>query len=395
MHYSSGILKQIGKIEYFIPNFLPSPDKNNYFTNESSVIFGNTMFELGKLSEIWFSYEKLQKYLMRSITIKEIIYSTTYNHVGNRMQIFLDLLSISDSDNMIIEYYQELSSLSLDAAISNNIKLQIIDHEILIKLHHKLTKKANNIISKKCNTYDEEFSKNVKNILDFNIFSNYRNQSLRVDKFIPPHPSYIIPLMDNLIKYINSSHEIPHLIIAIISQAQFEMIHPFINENTRTSFLIFLSILINKGVIPATLIPINYYMLKVRTGYCMHLDKIIKNADYKGWVQFILENIFEVASSTYKILKELILLYYELEQIIEKNDNFFKMRSTAKDIIDTLFFTPVININTLSVRIKKSYNATYNILEIFMKLGIIRQINNNKRNRIYVFQNYLELLKIL
>lgn len=346
------------------------------------------MCTLGRLMEIWLAHGTLQQYFIRAIALKEAISCITINETKSPIQAIIEVLTSQCSDKAAVGYYNMLHTLSKTLTRDDSEKLNtnhILDHSTIIQLHHNITNnKENN------DDWDE-----AQSVLEHNIFSHYRNQSIKVESFIPPHPSYITVLMENLLRHINSrSSHIPVLINAILAHAQFEMIYPFTTENTRTGFMILLLVLVQNGLIPATLLPMNYHMAKTKELYYSKLDGVIKNSDFTNWIKFCIDAIDCMAQDALNIMHGIIDLDHKVSTLITNDKRFFKVRSIASNIAKTFFLEPISGITELSKKIDKSYNATCNALNIFVNLNLVNAINNNQRNKMYLLSEYLNNLNI-
>ncbi|AVP87959.1 hypothetical protein phytr_10310 [Candidatus Phycorickettsia trachydisci] len=69
------------------------------------------------------------------------------------------------------------------------------------------------------------------------------------------------------------------------------------------------------------------------------------------------------------------------------------MRDTANLVLDFLFANPITSVSEISNNLDKVYNTIHNILKVFIKLNFVSEKIVNKRNRIYRFEPYLNLLE--
>ncbi|HCE59298.1 MAG TPA: hypothetical protein DEQ74_00455 [Wolbachia sp.] len=62
--------------------------------------------------------------------------------------------------------------------------------------------------------------------------------------------------------------------------------------------------------------------------------------------------------------------------------------------LNILFQLPIINIKELSKRLDKAYNTVNNLILQFVEIKVlVEDKNNKKRNKLYRFEVYLELLE--
>jgi len=66
----------------------------------------------------------------------------------------------------------------------------------------------------------------------------------------------------------------------------------------------------------------------------------------------------------------------------------------AVSLLDIIFTSPVISFVSIKKRIRaRSYQTIYNLLNKFVALGILKEMPGRKRNRIFIFQQLLDILK--
>lgn len=390
-----GIYKRIGKIDYFIPNFLHHLHDDNIMLNvEVHSKLSECMFVLGRLMEIWATNPDLRDCFIETSAVQDVLYSAQSIARPNDIQLLTQLF-IKKAKNLLLDkatisYYRVMHHISHFSQNTN-----ILPPERVLS-HHTITKLQSLLID----CYSDEWCANhslrhetSSNLFESNVFSQYRSKSLKVETFIPPHPSHIPVLIDDLLHYMNTSpdNHVYTLVRAIIAHAQFEMIHPFSNENARTAFTTLLYFLIQRNVIPMV-IPICGYMLKMRALYYNKLDGVIKDGNLVGWVEFFIKSIYEIIVKMIDTLHAIVKLRAEMITLIIQSPQFLKMHNTAMSVVDVLFLHPIMDVTCLSKLINKSYNTAHNILSIFEELGFVRCINyKDRRNKRYAFIRYLDL----
>lgn len=65
----------------------------------------------------------------------------------------------------------------------------------------------------------------------------------------------------------------------------------------------------------------------------------------------------------------------------------------GQKFLDFVFKRPVVNANLVSEHIGLSPKASNDLLRDFVKLGILKEVTGYKRNRMFVFAEYLKILK--
>lgn len=119
--------------------------------------------------------------------------------------------------------------------------------------------------------------------------------------YIPPLPQQIIPLLQQLIQFLNSQDEPSIPIKAALCHYVFEKIHPFLDGNGRVGRVLLQVVLENNGYGMKGLLPLEEYLENNRSLYYKGLDTPENNTT--EYVTFILEAIAHTA----KKAKELVM----------------------------------------------------------------------------------------
>ena len=113
--------------------------------------------------------------------------------------------------------------------------------------------------------------------------------------YLPPRPAQILPLINNLILFINSKQEQFIPIKASIAHYTFEKIHPFLDGNGRVGRLLIQIILTHEGYGMKGIFPLEEYLDNHRAEYYSALETSEK--DVTEYVEFMLEAMRNTAIS--------------------------------------------------------------------------------------------------
>lgn len=120
--------------------------------------------------------------------------------------------------------------------------------------------------------------------------------------YLPPRPFQISPLMNKLLKFINSPKEQFVPIRACLAHYSFEKIHPFLDGNGRAGRLLIQLILDKSGYGMKGLASIEEYLDKHRSTYYQVLNEPEK--DVTDFLEFMLEAIAQAAEEAKKQVLE-------------------------------------------------------------------------------------------
>lgn len=119
--------------------------------------------------------------------------------------------------------------------------------------------------------------------------------------YLPPRPSQVLPLIERLLKFTNSS-KVPFIPLkACLAHYTFEKIHPFLDGNGRVGRLLLQAVLKKGGYGMKGLLTVEEYLDNHRMEYYKALEDTEK--DVTDYLEFMLEAISETAQTA----KELVL----------------------------------------------------------------------------------------
>jgi Fic family protein len=207
--------------------------------------------------------------------------------------------------------------------------------------------------------------------------------------YIPPPITEISSLLSNWESYINSDQEKDPLVQMGVAHYQFEAIHPFMDGNGRIGRLLMPLFLYQRELLSYPLLYISEFFEKYRTMYYDSLNLVSKEGNWENWIRFFLTALTDQSLKTQVTVLEIIALHNNLKNKIAAINSAY-----AINLLDIIFTNPIISFASVKKRLKtKSYQTIYNLLTKFIKIGVLKEVSGRKRNRIYVFQQLLDILK--
>ena len=200
--------------------------------------------------------------------------------------------------------------------------------------------------------------------------------------YIPPPPEQVLKLLKDLNDFWqNDQNFIPYLIKIAIYHYQFETIHPFGDGNGRIGRLITNLQLKECDLLDLPVLCLSNYWKKNKGNYFNAISnaRYMNNIEY--WVRFFL-------SSIYFASKERIDAINKYKRILEKDE-----QDNSNIILTHLIKrSPFITAKEAQELTGSTYQGANKIIEKFVNLGILKEYSQNKRNRIFVFDEYDKLI---
>ena len=207
--------------------------------------------------------------------------------------------------------------------------------------------------------------------------------------FVPPPPHEVDQAMSDLEKYIHGDDGLPHLVRASLVHAQFETIHPFLDGNGRLGRLLITFLLCDWKVLKKPLLYLSYFFKANRTEYYKRLTEIRTKGAWEPWIKFFLGGVSETAY----IASQAALEIYQLHQRDKASLKKSGAPAATLEVFDVLCRFPVTTIPNLQELIKGSNQNTLGRAMKFLEdKGILRRLSERKRNREFVYVEYLNLL---
>ena len=109
------------------------------------------------------------------------------------------------------------------------------------------------------------------------------------------------------------------------------------------------------------------------------------------WLSFFLVGIKETAESAINSFVKILKLRKELEE--KKISKLGKRIPLAMELLNHLYSKPVVDANEVAKVLDVNISTAHRLLIDFEKLKILKEKTGFRRNRIFVFEPYLELFK--
>lgn len=206
--------------------------------------------------------------------------------------------------------------------------------------------------------------------------------------FNPPSYTETSRYMKELVAFMNNSLDsINPLVKAAIIHSQFESIHPFEDGNGRVGRLLISLYLFKARVI-------NFPFFYISEAICQ--DKIVYYAkltdsrisSYDGWIKFFLNKCTVQAEKLCKYIDSINDLFDRTKHLANNAINSIRV----DELMNCIFENPIVNTRFVAEKLSITQTQANRYLLRLEKAGIL-QGDDRKRNRMYTFQELLELAR--
>lgn len=210
--------------------------------------------------------------------------------------------------------------------------------------------------------------------------------------YIPPHPDDVPERMSDLEKFLNNEDlHVSPLIRIGIAHYQFESIHPFLDGNGRSGRLLITLYLVSNNILSKPSLYLSDFFERNRSLYYDNLTIVRTQNNLTQWLKFFLAGVLETAENSIAIFNSIIKLRKEVEQAIIKT--LGRRVPPALELMRHLYSKPIVDAPEVAKVLKVNISTAHRMIQEFETLGILKEKTGFKRNRIFVFEEYLDLFK--
>jgi Fic family protein len=215
--------------------------------------------------------------------------------------------------------------------------------------------------------------------------------TLKSAVFIPPHHTDLPELITDLERFLNDNSRLtPDLIKIGIAHYQFETIHPFLDGNGRIGRLLIALYLVSTGLLVKPSLYLSAFFEEHKPLYYDNLDRVRTHNDLGQWLKFFLEGIRLTSENSIGTFKAIIVLREECEREIS---SLGKKAKLARAALQLLYSRPILDGQDMADGLSVNISTSLRLINDLIRLGILYESTGFKRNRVFVFQKYIELFK--
>ncbi len=209
-------------------------------------------------------------------------------------------------------------------------------------------------------------------------------------RFVPPPPERVMECMGALEKFLHDDPvRTPVLIKAALAHVQFETIHPFLDGNGRVGRLLITLLLCAEGALSEPILYLSLYFKMRRDEYYDWLQKVRTEGDWEGWLRFFLAGVLDTAEQAVQTAKAILQLFDEDRLRIE---SLGRPAASALRVHQYLKTKPLTSIPSAAQSLGLSVPTVTASLKYLEQLGLVRELTQRSRNRLFAYDQYLKIL---
>lgn len=207
--------------------------------------------------------------------------------------------------------------------------------------------------------------------------------------FVPPPADRVPGLYGALEQYIHSDDDLHPLLRIAAAHVQFETIHPYLDGNGRLGRLLIALLLKHWGLLDTPLLYLSLYLKAQQSAYYEHLTAVRVSSDWQSWFEFFLAGVTEVAENATTTASALNAL------ITEDRGRLLTSRSvtvSSIQLFEQLPDHPVVSMPRVTRLLGITKPTAQKAIDHLVENGILEELGKRKRDRLYHYRAYLNLL---
>jgi Fic family protein len=208
-------------------------------------------------------------------------------------------------------------------------------------------------------------------------------------RFVPPPPEAISDALAALETWIHSDDPLPPLVKAGLAHVQFETIHPFLDGNGCVGRLLITLLFEHWGLLSSPLLYLSLGFKRHRQEYYRRLDAVRTSGDWEGWASFFLQCVDESANDGVETAQRLFSIVGADRQKMSQHKS---ATVTSVRLFELLPEHPMITLATATELVGATKPTAGKAIDSLCQAGILQEITGKKRDRIYAYRGYLDVL---
>jgi Fic family protein len=172
---------------------------------------------------------------------------------------------------------------------------------------------------------------------------------------------------------------------------QFETIHPYLDGNGRIGRLLVTLLLEEWKLLTKPLLYLSLFFKRHRQDYYRRLNAVRAEGDWEGWIDFFLDGVATIADEAVSSARELFALVAADRARLLPHPG---MSVATLRLFELLPRHPIVTVALVMNLIETTKPTAGRAIELLVELGVLVETTGKKRDRSYVYQNYLDRLRV-
>lgn len=214
--------------------------------------------------------------------------------------------------------------------------------------------------------------------------------TLETATYVPPPVDEMHAALDLMEKFIHAPSDLSLLVRIALIHYQFEAIHPFLDGNGQVGRLLIALLLCQWGLLPQPLLYLSAYFERNHLEYYDRLLAVSQRGEWGVWLRFFLTGMRDQAleaAGRVKALQDLRARHRDL--LASQRD-----ASRLGQVLVFLLGHPIVTVRQVQAGLGLGdYKTVQRYVEKLERIGILREVTGQRRNRLYRADEILEVIE--
>jgi len=211
--------------------------------------------------------------------------------------------------------------------------------------------------------------------------------TLATATYIPPPPGEVEPCLAAWEGFLHES-ALPPLVTIALAHYQFEAIHPFLDGNGRVGRLLITLFLIEKKILPTPLLYLSAFFEATRRDYYEGLRSVRRSGAWQDWLEYFLQGIARMSEDALSRTTRINNIMAEWRSKLDAEST-----NTPLRVAELLSANPFITAKGAATQLKLAFTTAQRAIERLEGNGILQQVSDAKRDRVYCARALLDILE--
>jgi Fic family protein len=208
--------------------------------------------------------------------------------------------------------------------------------------------------------------------------------------FVPPPPERVMECMGALELFLHDQPESTSALLkAALAHVQFETIHPFLDGNGRLGRLLITLLLCEQKTLRQPMLYLSLFFKTHRKAYYELLNRVRQEGDWEAWLDFFAEAVTVTAGQAVETVQRLEAMAREDTVRLQ---GLGRATGSVLRLHRELLAHPITTASVLAQKTGLTPMTVNKALGHLCRLGVARELTGHKRNRVFSYPAYLDIL---
>lgn len=204
--------------------------------------------------------------------------------------------------------------------------------------------------------------------------------------YVPPPPEVLMDCLGAWEKFLHD-RSLPVLVQTALMHVQFEAIHPFLDGNGRVGRLLITLFLVERDVLPTPLLYLSAFFEATRADYYDRLQGVHDRGEWEEWLVYFLTGVARQSEDALSRAARINALVARWRAELAGSSQ------PALGLVELVAENPYCTIRRVEQRLKVAFTTAQRAVERLQRAGILKQVNQARRDRIYCATVLLKILE--